>query len=279
MQAWVLCRLIAHASFPFILKRQVSCKDFYPRAYGIPVRFCSNQQHFQPMIGIPTIITEELRRLAIVVHQNVQVAVIVEIPDSGSAAYSRQLKIRPELVTYILEDAAPHVAKHELRFRIVDIALVEVNVVQHMAAGHEEIKSPVVVIVHESRSELAQVISGVADLGSKSDIVKELAPEILIQPRELRIQVSYHKIESAASPDVPRVRAHACFGQAIHADRHTTLIPDFAKRPVAIIVKQEIGHRVVRNKNILPSIVVIVESHHTEAVARLESYSRRLAYV
>src|SRR5690348_14708906 len=148
-----------------------------------------------------------------------------------------------------------------------------------MAAGHEKIKSSVVVIVHESRSELAQVICGIADLGSEGDIIEELALQILIQPRELGIQVSYHKIESAASPDVPRVRAHACFGQAIHADRHTTLIPDFTKRPVAIIVKQEIGHRIICNKNILPSIVVIVESHHTEAVARLESYSRRLAYV
>src|SRR5438132_6415774 len=53
--------------------------------------------------------------------------------------FRSQLKIRPELIAHILENAMPRVAKHQLRLGVVNIALVPVDVVQHMSARHEEV--------------------------------------------------------------------------------------------------------------------------------------------
>src|SRR5207245_2525740 len=53
----------------------------------------------------------------------------------------------------------------------------------------------------------------------------------------------------------------------------------FAKCPVVIVVKQRIRHVVIRDKDVLPTVVVIVERHNAKSVAGVLGQSRRFAQV
>src|SRR5439155_15582882 len=56
-------------------------------------------------------------------------------------------------------------------------------------------------------------------------------------------------------------------------------VTDLAKRPVTIVVKKKVGHRVVGDENVLPAVIVVVEGHHAQPVAGLQAHSRGLADV
>src|SRR5213082_2567129 len=123
MKPRVLCGFVAHSPLFLMMKNKVSGRDFHTSTHSVAVRFRSDQKSLQPVIRISAIVSKKLRPLPIVAHQNVQVAVVVEIPHCGAAAHGRQLKIRPELIAHILENAMPRVAKHQLRLGVVNIAL------------------------------------------------------------------------------------------------------------------------------------------------------------
>ena len=78
--------------------------------------------------------------------------------------------------------------------------------------------------------------------------------------------MSDDQIHASAACHVGGVRSHASFKLAISADSNTGQIPDFSKRAIAIVVKQKIRHVIVGDENVLPAIVVIIESHHAKTV-------------
>jgi hypothetical protein len=95
METRVLSGLIAHAALPLIVKDEISRGYFQSCTNAISIGPRADQQDLQPVVGISSIIAQKLRSLAIVVHENVEVAVIIEVADRGSPAHPRQLKIRP----------------------------------------------------------------------------------------------------------------------------------------------------------------------------------------
>ncbi len=56
-------------------------------------------------------------------------------------------------------------------------------------------------------------------------------------------------------------------------------VSHFAKGAIAIVVKQKIRHVIVRDENVLPAVVVVIEGHHSQAVSAFRSHSRGLADV
>src|SRR6516164_7123132 len=102
------------------------------------------------MIGIAAVIAQQLRRLAVVVHQEVEIAVVVEITDSYAATHARQAKISAKLITNIFKDTAPAVAEHELRLGIARVGVVSLDVVEHMPVGDEDVARAVVVIIENA---------------------------------------------------------------------------------------------------------------------------------
>ena len=64
------------------------------------------------MIGVASIIAQQLRRLPIVAHEDVEVPIVVKISDGSAPAHARELKIRSQLLAHVLEYSMPGVAEH-----------------------------------------------------------------------------------------------------------------------------------------------------------------------
>jgi hypothetical protein len=48
------------------------------------IGFCTDQQDFQPVIGVPAIVAQKLRMIAAIIDGDVAVAVIVVVPDGNA---------------------------------------------------------------------------------------------------------------------------------------------------------------------------------------------------
>src|SRR2546423_7454056 len=123
MQARILRRLIAHSAFTLVVKGQIRSCNLYARASSVAIGFSSDQQNFQPVIGVAAIVAQQLWSLPIVVDEDVQIAIVIEVTDRRSTADLRQEKIRPELIADVLKDAAAGVAEHELRLGILRVCV------------------------------------------------------------------------------------------------------------------------------------------------------------
>src|SRR5579859_2622940 len=106
-----------------------------------------------------------------------------------------------------------------------------------MPICQEKVAPAIVVIVHEARTESTDVIGRVRELRAQSRIIECLIPHVLIDPRELHIQMSDNEIESPVSGSIGGIGAHSSFELAIRADGHAGNISHFTKGSVAIVVK------------------------------------------
>src|SRR5579859_1103170 len=120
---------------------------------------------------------------------------------------------------------------------------------------------------------------GVSEPGLERRVLKRSIVKIAIKARLLEIEVSDNKVLPSRTRGIRRVRPHARLGAAVAAHGDSGKVANLAKRPVTIIVEKKVGHGVVGNKNVLPTIVVIIECHHPEPVPRHLPYSRGFARV
>jgi hypothetical protein len=86
VQSGILCRLVAHSTFPLIVQSQIARSHPDPGAHAIAIRFCAYQQDLHPMIPIPTVIAEQLRSLAAVVDENVEIPIIIKVANGSTTA-------------------------------------------------------------------------------------------------------------------------------------------------------------------------------------------------
>src|SRR5581483_4923211 len=75
------------------------------------------------------------------------------------------------------------------------------------------------------------------------------------------------------------VGAHSRFGKTVVAHGDSGEVCKLGERTVEVVVEEGIGHRVVGNENVLPTIVVIVERDYAQAVGRLGREARLFADV
>jgi len=157
MQPRILRGLIAHATFSLIVKNQIAGSDFHASADGVSIRTRADEEKLQPVIGVASVVAQQLRSLPIVADEDVEVSIVVKVGDGSAPAHAREQKIRSQLVAHVLEYSMPGVPEHELGFRVGCIGVVALNVVQDVSIGYEQIARAIVVIVHKARTEPAQM--------------------------------------------------------------------------------------------------------------------------
>src|SRR5579863_6184582 len=103
MQPRILRGLVAHAALFLFAEDEVSRRELDSGADAVAVRLRADQKDLQPVIRIPSIVSQQLRRLAAVVHEDVEISIVVEVADGSAPAHARQLKIRTKTITHVFE--------------------------------------------------------------------------------------------------------------------------------------------------------------------------------
>ena len=150
--------------------------------------------------------------------------------------------------------------------------MITLDVIQHVSIRHEQIARAVVVIIEEPRSEATHVECGIRKLGAESPIIEGPISHVLIEARQLHIEMGDDQVHAAAARCVRSISSHSCLELTVTADRHSCEIGNFSESSVAIVVKQRIGHVIVGDKNVLPAVVVVVEGDNAQSIRAFQSH-------
>src|SRR6267143_2629281 len=98
MNPRIIRRHIAHSALGLLNVCDSLGGQLQRRAEPIAVGACTDQQNFQPVIGVPAIVAQKLRIIAAIVDGDVDVTVIVEISGGQAAADDGAHEIRTQRV-------------------------------------------------------------------------------------------------------------------------------------------------------------------------------------
>src|SRR2546421_1026223 len=86
MNSRIAGRHVAHAAFGLFDVGDAFGGEIQRRANSIAIGFCTNEQNFQPMIGVAAIVAKKLRIVTAIIDGDVDVPVVVEISHGQAPA-------------------------------------------------------------------------------------------------------------------------------------------------------------------------------------------------
>ena len=79
--------------------------------------------------------------------------------------------------------------------------------------------------------------------------------------------IGHDQTETPVAAEVGEGGPHAGFGFSIGSHRNAGGACDVGERPVGVVAKEEIGHRVVGDEDVRPAVVIDVRNRDAKAVA------------
>src|SRR6202012_2744569 len=95
------------------------------------------------------VVAQERGKVAAIVGNNVDIPVIIVVGGGQTTADNRTHEIGPDRLRYFFKAAFAQIAKHEQRFFVGNLILIECDIIEHGAVGLQNIVPAVVVVVQE----------------------------------------------------------------------------------------------------------------------------------
>ena len=138
-----------------------------------------------------------------------------------------------------------------------------------MSLRNEEILPSIVVIVDESKAPSRVELRRGADAGQRRDVVESPITVVLVEGIPLVGQVCHYNIRPAVIVVIGEVDAHSGKRLPFGVHRHSGLEADFLEGSIRLLMKEELGHRVIGDKNIHAPVVVVVGEGKPQGLGRL----------
>src|SRR5581483_2902313 len=130
----------------------VSGHNSYTRAYCGAIAFCSDKFNFDPILFIATVVTEKGRQVTHVENQNVNVTVVVIIPEGGAATGKTLSYSWTHRGRHILEFSIAHVLVYEARVLVSLSDIVAINFWINVPINLKDVGPAIVIEIDESTS-------------------------------------------------------------------------------------------------------------------------------
>ena len=200
-----------------------------------------------------------------VVHDDVDVAIVVEVGERGPSPGGRRRDRRPETLGHILEASISKVAINDLPLFVAGLRLDPFDLRIHVAVDDEDVQPAVVVEIDEgdAPSEPAGVEP---DSSREGAILAEALAAIRVQRRGVSREVGLEEVDCPVAVVVADGDAHARLRLAVLAVGAAGFDADILEGSVLVVHVQRARVRVVRHVQIDPPVVVEVERADAEAV-------------
>ena len=222
------------------------------------------------------IVAEERRGAVVRRHEQVDVAVAVEIAAREAASDLRLREIGARGGRDIAKRAVALVQEQVRRLRVADVAADVADGLVDVAVGDDEIEGAVQIDVGEGAAEAERVARGRPDAGARRDVFVHARPVARYRPI---ISLSKFVIARPGLPgavEVAGVDAHAGARLAFGAERQPGFDGDVLERAVAQVAIELVRLRVVGDEQIGPAVLVVVEHRDAQRLrARVEDAARR----
>ena len=226
------------------------------------------------MVLSADVVAQEKRGVVIHGNQDINCAVVVEISD-GEATSGKRFR---EDGTALGADVGPGfagVVKQQEWLAVADLVMGEFfNQIVRVAIGEEKIEVAVVVIVEELEAPAAHQAGGGADTGGEGLVVEGLVVIVLIERIHLVVDVGDEQVHPAVLIDVRGVEPHAGARPAFGAVGDPGLGSNLLETAVATVGEEEVGDRVVGDKEVHAAVVVDVGGNHAPSLAEIVADSR-----
>ena len=269
----------AHSTFSLLDFGEAVGDKFEACPNAVAVGLGADQKDLEPMVGVATVVAEELGRAAPDVDGEVQVAIIIEIGGGQPPPGDGAREVGAEGVRNLFEFPLAQVAEHQQRLFVSDLAVIELNVVEHGAVQLADIGPSVVVVVEELHGDAAQQNRFVADAGAVSGVVEGPVVVVAVEAVEFKVEVGDIEVLPAVAVHVGGVNAHARLVLAVFARGHAGGERGVLKSAVVVVEEEEVGPGVVGDGDVGPSVVVEVGEHHAHALGFGFSHAGFLAHV
>src|SRR5580704_8459022 len=166
---------------------------------------------------------------------------------------------------YILE-SGPGVENNQRGLTIMDTGNLGIYAVVHMSLRDKYILQAIIVEVGQAQPPSRHLRGDLCQSGAGAGIGKRSVAIVAIQGVALEAQVVNQQVEPAVIVVVSHVHTHAGISMAVFINRNTGKKAAFLKRPVSLVMQQHLRPVVVGNKNIRPSVLIIVADINPEAL-------------
>src|SRR5580658_3643174 len=152
------------------------------------------------------------------------------------------------------------------RLRVADAFLHRLDLVFDMAVGDEDVLPAVVIVVEEKAPEAKRNQRRAANFRARSFIHKQPIAFVVVERKHLVRKISNDQAGAAGAVVIRSVNAHTGARHTIFAEPDAGRNRALFKRAVLLIHIKFVGLRVVRDQDVGPSIVVVIENGDAESL-------------
>src|SRR5580700_11064993 len=215
----------------------------------------------QPVISPARIITKEERGTIINGDQNVDCAIVIEISKRQTTRGHWQREKRTALGADVFERIAGAVKQDE-RLVIAALAVQGGNEVVRIAVSEKQIQISIVVVIKKLQAPAAHRSRSFGNSRGNSQVIEGAVMIVPVNGKILAIKIGHEQVLPAVLIEVSRVHAHPGTRPTIGAVGHAGFRSDLSEFSLSIVYKQKIGHGIVGDEEIHPTIVVDIGSHN-----------------
>src|SRR5260370_3575052 len=221
----------------------------------------------QPVVGVLDHVPKQGRRRVHIVEDNIDVAVVEEIAESGAASRNDGGEAAAGGGRNFLEFCAVKIAK---KLRALVRRGAQFCAVGHgvdVAVGDEDVEKAIVVKVEKAGAPGKKRNCGVTEAGAEGDVCEIGAAVVAIKRFVVVGKGGDEKVELAVAIVIAEGNAHGGLGAAFFVDSETTLIAHIFKRAVATGAIEVVGCGIVGDDELEPAVVVQVGENRSESEA------------
>src|SRR3989454_10319608 len=181
MRAQVTRGKIAASAFDFADLRFCSYADRKPAADAVPVAGPTYRPNPQPVVLVSTVVSQEGGCPVDIVHENIDVAVVVEIAEGCAtrAILACQSPTHREAHFFETCSALIHVNEGTLCVGSANVNPVHLGV--HVPIRHEEIEPAIVIQIHKLGAPTQQEPRRSSNPGGPGDVIEETLELVVIE--------------------------------------------------------------------------------------------------
>src|SRR4029077_12043087 len=154
---------------------------------AVTVALCTDSLNQEPMVAVRRRVIEQLRVPCNYGNNDVDLAVIIQVPKRCSTMCCAQTETRTCVCTYVLKGVVFHVLEDGVGLQIM-LLRINIGIFTDVRVGAEEVFVAVVVKVHDSSSPTAHLVCREANIGGISIHGEEVISLVSIQRKGFAAQ-------------------------------------------------------------------------------------------
>src|SRR5260370_13846388 len=147
---------------------------------AVTVALCTDSLNQEPMVAVRRRIVEQLRVPCDYGDNDVNLAVIIQVPKRCSTMCCAQTEARACVCTYVLKGVVFHVLEDGVGLQIM-LLRINIGIFTDMGVGAEEVFVAVIVKVDDSSSPAAHLVCRETNIGGINFPAEEIVSLVLIQ--------------------------------------------------------------------------------------------------